>query len=73
MIASSTEQRIIEGIRAKSVPRRYLLAMLKAVEDLDGGRALEVVDQARLLLQLARLSDEERDAILDCQPGSATP
>ena len=73
MIAPSTEQRIIEGIRAKSVPRRYLLAILKAVEDLDGERALEVVDQARLLLHLARLSDEERDAILDCPHGSATP
>ena len=73
MSAPSTEQRIIEGIRAKSVPRRYLLAILRAVEDLDGERALEVVDQARLLLQLARLSDEERDAILDCQPGSAAP
>ena len=73
MIAPSTERRIIEGIRAKSVPRRYLLAILKAVADLDGERALEVVDQARLLLQLARLSDEERDAILDCQPGSAAP
>ena len=73
MIAPSTEQRIIEGIRAKSVPRRYLLAILKAVADLDGERALEVVDQARLLLQLARLSDEERDAILDCPPRSATP
>ena len=49
MTAPSTEQRIIEGIRAKSVPRRYLLAILKAVADLDGERALEVVDQARLL------------------------
>ena len=73
MIAPSSELRIIEGIRARSVPRRYLLAILRAVEDLDGERALEVVDQARLLLQLARLSDEERDAILDCQSGSATP
>ena len=73
MIASSTERRIIEGIRAKSVPRRYLLAILRAVKDLDGESALEVVDQAQFLLQLARLSDEERDAILDCQPGSATP
>src|SRR5205085_1509753 len=43
------ERRIIEGIRAKSVPRRYLLAILRAVEDLDGERALEVVDQAREL------------------------
>lgn len=60
MTAPADVQRILRGIRTAAVPRRYLLAILRVVKDLDAEKRVEVVDQARVLLHLARLSNEER-------------
>jgi hypothetical protein len=41
----------MEGIRAKSVPRRYLLAILDAVADLDLEKSCEAAAQVHFLLE----------------------